>query len=876
MHWLRHLFHKSRAEKQLDAELHFHLDEQIAAYIAAGLEADQARRRARLEFGGLDQVKENCHEARRVYLLEAASQDVRYGLRMLRKAPGFTAVAVLTLALGIGANTAIFSLVNGVLLCPLPFPHADRLAGITGGTYPKGAFADMRKQVRTMAVGAYYEGYELNLTGLGEPVRLNGTVVSAELFSVLGAPAQIGRTFRSGEDVSGKNTCVLLSHALWQQRFGGDPRIVGHWIDLEGMRREIIGVMPSSFRFPSSQTDVWIPLDMDPRNETHYWGKDFMPVVGRLRPGVTFEQARAEIRVFQAQVRTLFPWPMPATWNRDVSVVPLETAIAGDFRGRLLILLGAVALVLLIACANVANLTLARAATRHKEIALRTSLGASRGRVVRQLITESVVLASIGGLLGLLLASGGLRVIKAALPADTPRLTEAGIDWRVLLFTATLAILTGLVSGLVPALQSSRMETTEALQTGGRGSSVSVSRHWRKGLVVVELGLAFLLVSAAGLLIRSLWTLSHMNPGFRPDHVVTARITPNESFCNDRGRCDQFYENLVDRVRRVPGVSDAAVVNTLPLGGRVNNRSAALEGYLPSPGEPDPLLWENFVSADYFRAMRIPLLRGREFRNSDRAGNPLVAVITASTARRFWPNTDALGKHMQADDTKESYTLVGIVPDVRAYDLRHEAPAWIDGTVYVPYGPKATLEDGSMPAEMTLVVRTSNEESEIGRSIRAIAFALNPEAPVSEVKTMPGVVSEAMSAPRSAMYLFVAFAGLALALGVVGIYGVIAFFVGQRTREIGIRVALGAQRRDVLEMVLNEGLSLTLPGVAAGLLAALGLTRLLGSLLYGVSATDPLALGGVALLFALVALTACYVPARRAMRVDPAMALREE
>jgi predicted permease len=876
MGWLRRVLHKSRREKQLDSELRFHIEQQVADYIKAGAAPEEARRRAWREFGGIDQVKEQCHEAQRGYLIETIVQDAHYGLRTLRKAPGFTAVVVLTLALGIGANTAIFSLVDGVLLRALPFPHADRLVSVTAGTYPKGAFAEMRKRIRTMDVGAYSEGYELNLSGLGDPVRLNGTVVSAELFSVLGAAPEMGRTFSPGEDMSGRNRFVLLSHSLWQRRFGGDPNILGHAIELEGVDRQIIGVMPAGFRFPSLKTDVWIPLDMDPRNQARYWAGDFMPIVGRLRPGATIAQARAEIRVFQAYAMTLFPWPMEPTWNKDVSVESLETAIVGDFRDRLLLLLAAVALVLLIACANVANLTLSRASTRRREIALRTSLGASRGRIVRQLMTESVVLASIGGILGLLFAWSGLSAIRAALPGDTPRLAEVGIDWRVLVFTGALAIVTGLIAGLLPAFESSRTEPTESLKSAGRSSATSLSRRWRKGLVSVELGLAVLLVSGAGLLIRSLWALSHMNPGFGPEQIVTARITPNESFCNDRGRCDQFYRNLVERVRGIPGVSDAAVVNTLPLDGRLNKRSQHVEGYVPAPGKPDPLFWQNVVSPDYFRVMRIPVLRGRDFTNADSAGRPLVAVVTESTARRFWPNRDALGKHLQPDGDQQWYTIVGIVPDVRAYNLRHAAPTWIDGTLYIPYGPQVALEDGSMPAEMTLVVRTSSDATQIGKAIRDAAFTLNQEAPVSELKTMPAVVSEAMSAPRSAMYLFVAFAALALVLGVVGIYGVISFFVGQRTREIGIRMALGAQRSDILRMVVAEGLSLTVPGVAAGLGAALGLSRLLGSLLYGVSATDPAALAGVALLFTCVAVLACCVPARRALRVDPAFALREE
>jgi putative ABC transport system permease protein len=866
---------RRRKLKDFTAEIDAHLGLEIERLKEQGLSEEDARAAAYRAFGNITHAREDFYESTRWLWFDHLSQDIRFGLRMLRKSPGFTIIAVLTLALGIGANTAIFSLVNGVLLRALPFAHPSELVFVTG-TYPKGAFAEMRAGIRTMQVGAYYQGHELNLTGLGNPLRLNSAGVSAELFSILGVSPQIGRNFVSGDDIAGQNSFVILSHAVWQSTFAGDPGAIGRSIDLDGVERQIVGVMPAGFRFPSVQTDVWVPLDMDPRSETQYWGNDFMPIVGRLHPGATLNQARAEIRLFQAHAPSLFPWPMPSTWNQGVSVETLETAIVGDFRGRLLILLAAVALVLLIACANVANLTLSRAAARHKEIALRTSLGARRARIVRQLLTESVVLACVGGTLGLLFASTGLSVIRAALPADTPRLTEVAIDWRVLVFTGVLAILTGLISGIVPAFQSSRSEMAEALKTGGRGSSIMISAVCRKVLVIGELALAVLLVSAAGLLIRSLWTLSRTNPGFATDHVITARITPNESFCNDHGRCDQFYRRLLEQVRALPGVTAAAVVNTLPLGGRVNKRSVALEGYLPPPGEPDPLLWENFVSADYFRLMRIPLLQGRAFTNADTAGAPSVAIITAGTARHFWPNSNPIGKHIVTDGDHIPFTIVGIVPDVRAYDLQHAAPNWIDGTMYAPYGPEATAEDGSMPAAMTLVVRTSSDMAQAGKSIHDLVLALNPGAPVSELKTMPVVVSDVMSAPRSTMYLFLAFAALALILGGVGIYGLISFFVGQRTREIGIRMALGAQRRDVWKMVMSEGLSLTLPGIVAGLVAALALTRLLTSLLYGVTATDPFALGGVAILFAVVALAACYVPARRAMRVDPIVALRDE
>jgi predicted permease len=876
MRWWMRLLGKSRAETQLDSELRFHLEQQIADYTAAGMAPEEARRRARIEFGGLDQVKEEVHAAERGHFLATLLEDVRYGLRMLRKDAVFTAIAVLTLALGIGANTAIFSLVNGVLLLPLPFRDPSRLVGIANATYPKGGFAAMREQIHTMDVAAYSEGHQFNLTGMGEPLRLNGTLVSSNFFSLLGAQAQFGRTFSRGQDQAGRDAYVILSHALWRSRFLSDPSVIGRVINLEDVPRQILGVMPADFQFPSPATDVWIPLGIDPRNTTDYWAQAFMPLIGRLKPGATMAQAGAELRLFQTHVKKMFPWPMPDRWNAGLSVQTLQSVLVGNVRPWLLILLGAVVLVLLIACANVANLTLSRASTRGKEIAIRTSLGASRQRIVRQLITESVVLALAGGIFGVLLAGSALSLLKTRFPVDTPGLANVAIDWRVLLFTAGLSILAGIISGIVPAVQSSRTELTQSLKSSGRGFAGSASRHARRALVIAEIGLAVLLVSAAGLLIRSLWTLAHVNPGFGAERLLTARVTPNESLCNDAGRCVEFYRQLVHRVEALPGVTAAAVINTLPLDGRVNKRSLYLEGQRDTL-QLLPLVWQNIVSADYFRLMHIPLLRGRTFRQADSSGNPPVAILSAATARRFWPNENAVGKHIRlADTSNEWFTVVGVVADVRAYSLQQNAPGWFDGTIYLPYGPKATMENGRVPAEMTLAVRSAVDEPGLADSIRGLVSSLNEEAPVSEIKTMTAVMSNATSGSRSVTSLFASFAGIALLLGAVGIYGVISFFVGQRTREIGIRVALGAQKTDVLRIVLHEGLSMTLAGIVAGLLAAFALTRLLGSLLYGVSATDPVALGAVAVLFAAVALAACYIPARRAMRVDPVIALREE
>ena len=869
------LWRKSRQQADLEQEIESHLQMATSDRTARGEAVEKARQAARREFGNVDLVQQVTRDQWSGLWLEQFLQDLRYAARMLRKNPGFTLVAILTLALGIGANTAIFSLVNGILLRPLPYYQSEQLVQVTG-TYPKGGFAAMRSQMHSMDVAGYVEGHELNLTGRGTPLRLTATLASAEFFSVLGTPAEAGRTFRAGEDLAAKNSYVVLSHRLWQQRFASDPSAVGQWIKLEGIQRQIIGVMPPAFRFPSPQTDVWIPLDIDPRNTVGYWAGDFMPVIGRLRPGATLVQASAEIRLFQSHVMALFPWTMPATWNAGVTVVSLRDGLVRDFRERLLILLVAVALVLLIACANVANLTLSRAAVRGKEIALRVSLGAGCSRIVRQLVTESVLLSAVGGALGLALAAAGLALLKSSLPSDTPRLTDVALDWQVLLFTGALAIVTGIISGTVPALHASRPELTEALKAGSRGTTHSASQNLRHALVIGELGLAVLLVCAAGLLIKSLWALSHVDPGFRSANVLTARVMPDESLCDKPARCVSFYRDLLHQVRSLPGVTNAALINTLPLGGRVQKRSVNIENYVTSSSDPEPLLSMDAVSAGYFQAMGIPLLRGREFAESDTSGDAHVAIISAETARRFFPNQDALGRHIRLLRQKDWCTVIGIAADVRAYDLQRNEPSWMDGTIYVPYGPTATLEEGTVPAEMTLIVRSAENQRGLEESLRKLASSLNEDVPVAEVKPMPLILADAVSAPRAVTSLFSAFAALALVLGIVGIYGVISFFVSQRTREIGVRIALGAQPSDVLKLVIREGLSLTLLGVVVGLTAAFALTRFLGSLLYGVGAYDPVNFASVATLFAFVALAASYLPARRAMRVDPIVALRYE
>ncbi|HYL62604.1 MAG TPA: ABC transporter permease [Candidatus Methylomirabilis sp.] len=872
--WLGATVRRPRLESEMDAELCFHIQSFADDLIRKGVPEPEALRRARLEFGGVERTKEECREARGVSFTETFLQDVRFGARMLRKNPGFTAVAALTLALGIGANTAIFSLVNGILLVSLPYRAPEQLVTTTG-TYPRGVFVALRQQIRAMDVATYAEGHDFNLTGQGEPVRLSGTYVSAELFSLLGTQPEFGGTFMIGEDLAGQDSYVILSHALWQERFRSDPTIIGRSIVLEGASREVVGVMPATFRFPSAKTQIWIPLHNDSRSVADYWAGDFMPIIGRLHPGATLEQARAEIRLFQSHVGALFPWPMPATWNADISVIPLQNGMVANVRLRLLVLLAAVALVLLIACTNLANLMLSRAAIREKEVAIRAALGAGRSRIFRQLLTESVVLASVGALGGLLFAAEGLRLLKTLLPADTPRLFDVHMDWRVLAFTAVLALLTGIAFGLAPALRSSRAALTESLNSGGRGASVSVSQRLRSGLVIAEVAFAVLLVIAAGLMIRSFWALSHVNPGFQPEHMLTARLTPNEALCSDPSRCVAFYRNLLAQLQPSPGVRGVALVNTLPLDGRVAKRSFDVENHVVPPGEDSPLFWLNIVTPDYFRVMNIPLLAGRSFADSDLEGAP-VAIVTAETARRFWPNQGAVGKHIRLLNDKDWRTIIGVIPDVRAYDLEHASPDWMTGTAYILYDSAATLENQRVPADMTIAIRTVSGDSLVATELRKTVASLNHEVPVSELKPMGAIVSDAAAAPASTTSLFVIFAAVALALGVIGIYGVLSYLVAKRTREIGIRLALGAQRRDVLLLIMKEGAKFSLAGIVIGLLAAFAVTRLLSSELYGVSSTDPLTYFAVALLMAAVTLLACYIPTRRATRVDPLTALRQD
>jgi predicted permease len=866
------LFQRSTRDRDFARELESHLALHTDENLRNGISQRDARREALLKLGGVESAKESHRDRRGLPVLETFLQDLRYATRTLRKNPGFSAIAILTLALGIGANSAIFSLVNGILLRPLPFPQPDRLVSITD-SYPAGTFAAIRETSKSIDVAAYREAVELNLTGLGESVRLYGTQVSANFFSLLGARTAQGRTFIEGEDLPGRDRELILSHALWQQKFGGDLNVIGRSVLLEAVNRQIVGVMPADFHFGSPKTQFWVPLNLDPRQVGDFWGSGFMALIARLRAGSTLAQAQTEFLGMLPQLRKLFPWRMPdALWS-GADVEPLRENIVGNVQEKLLLLLGAIALVLLVACVNVANLLLARGASRRREMAVRSALGAARSRICRQLLTESVLLGACGGALGLLLALAGLSWLKGILPADTPRLADASIDWRVLAFTAALAIFAGAFFGLAPALHASKIDLTDSLKSRGNYAAASNSMRLRDILAIAEIALAMVLVIGAGLLARSLWEMSRVNPGFRTESVVTARITPNESFCASVARCRDFYSALLARLAALPGVERAATVGNLPLNGRWSGFAADLEGHPRDPKDPAPILFESVITQDYLQLLGIPLLRGRSFAAADMApGAAPIALVTAATARKYWPNEDPVGKHVKPVFDKDWTTVVGVVGDVHETSLVSKWPAFVDGEIYEPFGNgrgKIRRED------QTLVVKITGSGN-FAQMLRATVADLNPDVPVGEIKPLRTVVSESMAAPRSMMALFAGFAALALVLGAIGVYGVISYSIAQRTPEISIRKALGARTRDVMRLVLAQGMKFAFWGIAIGLLASFALTRLIVSLLFGVSAVDPKTYLAVSLLMAAVALLACYVPARRAMSVDPIRALRHE
>jgi predicted permease len=875
MAWTR-FFRRSHWDRERSREIESYLEIEADENIARGMAPDEAHYAALRRLGNATQVREEIYRMNSISFMETLWHDLRYAGRMLRRNPGFTLLAVLSLAIGIGGNAAMFSIVSAVLIRPLPYRDPGRLVDAPY-YYPPGAFVAMQQWSRTMDLSAVSPDIQLNLTGQGEAVRLAGNAVSANFFSVLGAGTQLGRTFRKGEDRPGLDNIVVLSHALWMEKFGSDPGIIGKIIMLGGTGRRVVGVMAPGFAFPNSTAQFWIPLHLDPRDVKGYWNVNFMPMIARLKPGATLQEAQSEIRSMTDRVRPLFPYPMGRDYNSDTTVVPLQTFMVQNVRDKLMVLQCAIGLVLLIACVNVASLLLARATARQKEMALRAALGAAPGRIVRQLLTESVALGLAGGALGLVLAFGAFSVLRLALSTTTANRTNVHMGWPVLAFIAALSIITGLAFGLVPALSAKRIDLAGTMKTGGQRSSVGGGARLRSVLIAGEVALAVVLAISAGLLIKSLWLLTEVNPGFEMQRILTLRVSPNQSLCQRHAACIALYDQLMERTEEIGGVSGVAAANAIPLE-MVQTAYAPvqLEGHPLNPKQNvSPLLGAFAITPGYFRVLQIPIVEGRTFSDADNEKSAPVVIISAATARRYWPGQNPIGKHLRPDWDTAWRTVVGVAADVRQYDLAGHSPNYLNGVFYMPY-PQSTNSQQQLPLSMTLIVRTVADPVEVASRIRELVRELNPNVPVSEVRSMESLLAESTQQSHSLTWLFVAFAGVALLLAAIGAYGVVSYSTAQRTFEIGMRMALGATKSHIFAMVLRQSLRLVLAGLAVGIAASLVLARALSAFLYGVTAADPMTYLAVCSLLVAIALIAGFVPARRAAEVDPLKALRSE
>jgi putative ABC transport system permease protein len=797
-------------------------------------------------------------------------QDLRYGVRMLLKNPAFTLIAIVTLALGIGATTAIFSVVNAALLKPLPFSEPDKLVWVMG-TNSAGSnstplspldFLDYRQQNSSLDHLAAYIAVPVsyNLTGSGEPERLAGQVVTTDYFDTLGVKPAMGRAFLPMEEEPGNMQVALLSYGLWQRRFGGEASVINRLVTLDGKSYTVIGVMPPHFRM-TAEADLWVPMSFGTFPEMRQRKGHFLRTIGKLKDGVTLAQAQAD---FQAIARRLEQQYPESNRGWSARMITLREQLVGDTRLTLWVLLGAVGFVLLIACANVANLLLARAASRQKEIAVRLALGAGRWRIVRQMLTESLMLSLLGATLGVLLALWGVDGLVRLAADNLPLTAQISIDFKVLVFTLILATLTGVLFGLVPASQASNQKLHDALKDGGRGGSEGLHRNRaRSALVVAECAIAVVLLAGAGLLLRSFWQLMQVQPGFEAKNLLTMRIDVPRDKTDTPGLTTNFYEQVQQRLAGLPGVEAVGMTTELPLTGQPNDMPFTIEGRPPLAAREE--VWADFrrVNHDFFRAMQIPLLRGRHFTAAEVRQNSKVVIVSAELARLYFPHEDPLGKGLIPEFVGERYEIIGLVGDVRHRALNDQAFQ----TMYLP-----SLEEGWK----NIVIRAQGDLAALASAARREIHDVDASQPIAKVRAMEQIVAESTTDSRFRALLLGLFAAVALLLSAVGIYGVMAYSVTQRTHEIGIRVALGARASDVRRLIVEQGLKLALIGVAIGLAGAYGLTRLLSNLLFGVTAGDPLTFGVIAVLLLAVALLACWLPARRATKVDPMIALRCE
>jgi len=871
---ISNLFRRNKVERELNAEVNSYLNQLIDEKLAAGVSPADAHRAALIELEGAEQVKENVREVRAGALIEQLWQDVRYALRVLRKNPGFTSIAVITLALGIGVNTAIFSLVDGILLRPLPYAQPERLVrvvqsqrqlGLDTWNLSQATFATLRDNNQSLEVVAAYSTSGANLTGNGEPERVSMGTGSADFFKVLGVSPLLGRGFRAGEDAPGNNNVCVLSYGFWQRRFGGDPNIVGNSLELNGTPTEVIGVMLAGFSFPRAEIQMWVPLALNTARTAPY----FLRAIGRLKPGVSPQESEAETTAILLNYARQRPDTSEGRYSPDQGsalktiVTPLKEAMVGSTQKPLIILLCAVGLVLLIACANVANLLLARAMARVREIAVRFALGASSSRVARQLLTESLVLAMIGAAVGVLLAWVGVRMLDKMPIEGIPRIDVVTVDGRVLGFTAGLALLTGLLFGLMPALRAYRMGMVAAMHEGGRGGTAN--RRSNSVLVAAQFALSFVLLIGAGLLLKSFQRLQSVEVGFNPEKLLTMVVALPAKKYSKPQQSIQFYESLADQLRGMPGVREAGVTTNIPFVGDDNTDNFIVEGHEPKTGDQAVQAQLVSITPGYLQTMGIPFIRGRDFLETDNGDSQQVAIIDQTLARMYWPDGDALGKRVETTGDMQWMSIVGVVGSIKQDTFADEAQPHI-------YAPIA--QSNALLAK--LVVRTDVPPTTIVSAIRSEVSALDPNVPLYSIRTMQEVMDRTLNSQRLTNLLLTSFAVLALLVAAVGIYGTMSLYVGSRKTEFGIRLALGASPAILLRSVLGEGMLLIGSGVGVGLAGALALTRTIASLLFQVSPTDPVIFTGVAFLLVLVALVACFVPARRASQVDPMTALRCE
>jgi predicted permease len=854
-HTLRAAFRRDRVEREMEAEFAEHLAAETDDLIARGVAPAEARRRALSTMGRVDLIQEECRDSRGTAGLEQFKQDAAFGFRVLLKNRAFSATALATMALAIGSTTAVFSLIDGILIRPLPFADPARLFNASD-VGMRGPFDTLRANSKLADYAAYVAIRSFTTTGHEFPERVKGCQVSANFFQVLGVVPLVGHDFAGDDDRPGRPRVAILSHRLWEERYGGRADAIGKAFLLDEVPFRIIGVMPAGFQHPAPEAGFWIPLRLDPRVVGEYWGSGGVMALARLHPGVTPQAAEAEFRGWIPRIRAMFPWRMPDAWGMSASLTPLRDHLVERARLRSLLLLGVVALVLLIAVVNVANLMVGQAAARQPELTLRAWLGATPRRLARQVLTEAVVLALVGGVLGAALAFAQLALLKHLLPADTPRLAEVAIDRRILAFTAAISVGSGLLFGLLPAWRARRFSlATTGLRTGGF-------------LVMTEAAFATILLIASGLMLRSLWTMLRLDPGFRVESVVTAKLSPNRASA-PLDRTVALFEQVRLKLSEYPGVTHVAAANILPLTPEGSFFAASIEDHPRPPQAPQYVLWVTAATPEYLDALGVRLLQGRGFTSADRKGAPLAVLISRSTAQRLWPDRSPIGRRLRPVWNQEWYTIAGVVEDVKNYGMSGP-PEYVDGEVYVPLSQAITPV-----GELSLVARVAGDSSGFQKQLPGMIQAVCPSCALGKVAGIETLVSDAVQTPRSTAWLVGGFALLALGMAAAGIFGVVSHGVLRRTRELGVRLALGAGRGNVARLVLGSSLRFTFAGAVAGLAASWAMVRWVRSLLFGVAEHDWLSFSAAPVVLLGIAVLAGLVPLLRALRIDPARSLRE-